>query len=452
MNVSNEISIWCDSGWHVQRNVIQEILKKRNDYHFFLTVPYNQLSKVVSLSSPLLTFMPYHYSGGAGNKYHFDSVQLWKLMDMRHKDWDFVINNEAILGNHFLNMFCYRSHFDIPIVNYVHWVNTTKDMTHQQMDMLNSISWCYNTYCNSKYGRELILKEVDNIYSDVVAEKIKNNLHILNVGFNDKEMLEYKVKDKFDKVTLIFNHRVSQYTGFSSLLKQCKKIYDNGTDFQLIFTNPATPMARGSLKKYPFVTTYDEPLSYPDYIRLLWKSDICFGLHNGQNQWSIAFLEALYCDNIPITTNDIFYKEMLDRKTHQLEDLGFVIENIDSIRENYSIEKYYWRNLVDDYIKMYETNFEQHGAGIEVLKNPENSTVLRQIKSFFNTRPILEKQEIIAIRGKTVGSGIGCQVPYTKYRKELLKVADDVIEEEKSFYRIKDESNVSAKTVDWWMK
>ena len=42
------------------------------------------------------------------------------------------------------------------------------------------------------------------------------------------------------------------------------------------------------------------------------------------------------------------------------------------------------------------------------------------------------------MRSKLTGSGIGAQTPFTKYRKELLKVADDVIGKEKSYYRLKD--------------
>jgi len=452
LNISNERSIFADSGFHVQRNVIQHILQKRNDYHFFLTVPYSQLSKVSHLSSDLLTFLPYHYSGGSGNKYHFNTNELWNLMDMWHKDWDLVINNEVILGNQFRNMFCYKSHFNIPIINYIHWVNTTEEDTQQQWDTFNSIRWCYNTYCNSQFGRQLVLKNLHKIYQEQIAEYIENKLKVLPVGFNDKELLEHKSKGTFDKTTLIFNHRISQYTGYEKLLKECNKIYKSGTkDFQLIFTNPATSMTRMSLK-YPFVKVYEQVPTYEEYIKLLWKSDICFGLHNGQNQWSIAFLEALFCNNIPITTNDIFYKEMLPFKTFELKELKFVIENIDGItKPKYDLERYYWRNLVNQYIDMYESNIAEYESENDTLKNPEQSKVLNQVKSFFKTHPIIDKQEILSMRGKLTGSGVGCQTPYSKYRKELLKVTDDVIGKEKSYYRLKDMSKANRKPVDWWL-
>jgi len=454
LNISNERSIWADSGFHVQKSVIKEILKKRNDYHFYLTVPYERLGDVKQIESDRLTLMPYHYSGGSGHKYHFDTNELWDLMDMWHKDWDLVLCNEVILGTHFKNMFCYKSHFDIPIVNYIHWVNTTADITPQQWDMFTSIYWCHRTYCNSEYGKHLVTKELDGIFKESTSNVIKNRLGVLNVGFDEEELDRYRTKDKFDKVTLVFNHRISQYTGYDKLLQKCKQIYDGGfKDFQLIFTNPSVSLTRVNLTKYPFLKVCDEVLSRQDYIRLLWKSDICFGLHSGQNQWSIAFLEALYCNNIPITTNGIFFNEMLSSKTNTLDDLEYVMQHVSSIKKNYNLKKYYWKYLATGYIKAFEEAVESYEKSADWLKKPNESKVLQQVLSIFETKPIVEKREILSIRAKMTGSGIGAQTPITKYRRELLKNhCDDMIEKKTSFYKLKDMKKAKVKPVDYWLK
>ena len=462
LNVSNEREIWADSGYHVQRNLITEILKKRNDYHFYLTVPYNQMENAKFTDSELVTLLPYNYSGGSGNKYHFDTNQLWKHMDMWHKDWDLVLNNEVILGNHFRNMFCYKSHFDIPVINYVHWVNTTEEDTAQQHDMLNSILWCHKTCCNSEYGRSLITKNVDKVYQKEFADKIRSKILPLNVGFNHEELEKYKTKDKYSKTTLIFNHRISQYTGYDKLIEKCKKIYDSGTkDFQLIFTNPSVSLTRRDLTKYPFLRVLKKVPSYPEYIKMLWKSDICFGLHNGQNQWSIAFLEAFYCDNLPITTNDFFFPEMFPTnmrdgkimKTETLDDLQDVIENHKRMKYLWKekLLEFSWSNLAQRYIDMIESSVSDYEKNADNLLKPNDSKVFNDIKTFLKVKPIIDKQEILSMRSKKVGSGIGAQTPYTKYRRELLKICDDDIESEISRYRLKDMSKANVKPIDWWL-
>jgi len=464
LNVSNERSLQGDSGWHVQRNIVTEILKKRNDYHFYLVVPYEQLevAKANLPRSPLLTLYPYHYSSGSGNKYHFDTQQLWKLLDTWHKDYDIVLNNEILLGSSFRNLFQYKSHFDIPIINYIHWIHT-KDVKGyirsgfmpQHFDMYASIYWNYNTYCNSEYGKKLIMKYASDIFKDDIVETMNQKLHPLPVGFNDKELLEQKTTNRYDKVTLVFNHRVSQYTGYDILLKKCKEIYDKGTkNFQLYITNPAVSVTRTKLDKYPFLVMPEGVLPYKDYLKLLWKSDICFGLHTGDNQWSIAFLEALFCNNIPIVNNyDIFFREMIKDKPHTLDDLEYVIQNIDSIRRPnpHNLERFYWRNLANEYMAVFEKNVEEYGETLK-LKNPKESVMLQQVLGLFKQRPIIEKQEILRLRGKITGSGIGLQVPYSRYRRELLKVCDDVIEKENSWYKLKDMSKVNVKPIDTWLE
>jgi len=452
LNISNERSIWADSGFHVQRNVIQEILKKRDDIHFYLTVPTDQYTAVKQLESDRLTLLKYNYSSGSGHKYHFDINQLWNLMDMWRRDYDLVISNEVILGNQFRNLFCYKSHFDIPIVNYIHWVDTSDSVTQQQWDMYSSIYWCHKTYCNSVYGKRLILDNIYNIYTKDVAERINDKLGILNVGFNDKELDQYKTKDKFDVPTLVFNHRISQYTGYEALLKECKKLYDKGLKFKLIFTNPSVSLTRSGLSKYPFLELKEGGYTYPEYIELLWKSDICFGLHNGQNQWSIAFLEALYCDNIPITSNKIFYPEMLGKDTFLISDLGYVIENLDGIAsKHFDLEKYYWRNLADDYLRMYESEIAEYEKTADTLKDEQKSKVLNDVKELFKVRPVIDKSEILRLRAKEVGSGMGCQTPYSKYRRALLKICDDVIEKDESMYKLKNMDENPVKSIDWWL-
>jgi len=452
LNVSNERSIWADSGFHVQRNVIQEILKKRDDIHFYLTVPFDQYPLVKPLESDRLTLLKYNYSSGSGHKFHFDTNQLWKLMDMWRRDYDLVICNEVILGNNFKNLFCYKSHFDIPIVNYVHWIDTSDDVTAQQWAMFSSIYWCYNTYCNSKYGKRLILDSATQVYNDDVFDEISKKLKILNVGFNDKELDEMKTTDKFDVPTLVFNHRISQYTGYETLLKKCQKIWDDGVKFQLIFTNPSVSLTRSALGKYPFLKMKEGGYSYKEYIELLWKSDICFGLHNGQNQWSIAFLEALYCDNIPITSNKIFYPEMLGQDTYTLDDLQYVIENMGGLAsKNFDLEKYKWKNLAMQYLEMYEWNINEYAKTADKLKDVDKSKVLNDVKSLFAQRPIIGKDEILRLRAKESGSGMGCQTPYSKYRRELLKICDDVVEKDESMYRLKNMEKNPQKSVDWWI-
>jgi hypothetical protein len=100
---------------------------------------------------------------------------------------------------------------------------------------------------------------------------------------------------------------------------------------------------------------------------------------------------------------------------------------------------------------MFEDNYSEHEKVADRVKNPDDSKVLKEVMGLFQQRPIIDKQEILRLRGKIVGSGIGLQTPYSKYRRELLKVCDDDITKNDSFYKLKDMSKTNVKPVDWWI-
>lgn len=436
VNISNvRGGLWRDSGYHVQRNVINYTLRRRNDIFFYVTCPHGEEGDFLrGIECPdRIKLIPIKYTtAGSLNKLYFDVFGIRKKFKWSKYPVTVILNNEAYLGPSFLQLFKATLPFSSStFANYVHWVelpevnrlgNSYKG-NWQMWTLATSIFWSDMTYMNSDYGISLILPYFRKILRGDIYDITESKLSPLQPGFNHEEMDRFKTSEKFDKVTFIFNHRLSQYTGAAEVLRVAKRLIDDGYDFNLIITNPSlacTKSARSQLykDKEKYLTRIifvQNGLPYSKYIETLWKSDAIIAWHGGRgsdrsepvNQWSISTLEGVACGCYPIAPRRGFFEEILppefllqQRNEESLYTIMRII--IDSpnefrkkasIAQSYVRERFTWEALAPKWIKALE---ELHNKTLQNASKLTTHTINRITKiieneGYFKWSDLMEK-------------------------------------------------------------
>ena len=408
INISNSKNIWADSGYHVQRNVINYILRKRDDFFFYVTVPHDQIDAAKrGFEYPdRVLLIPIKYStAGALNKLFLDLAGLRTKFKWRRYFVNIIWSNEAYLTPYILQLFKGTFPFaDASVATYVHWVEIPELNRLGSPEKGNWLLWLLATtaywsdvvFFNSKYGVNLVLPYFQKFLREDIFGEIESKLRPLYLGINVEELDKYKHGERSDVPLIVFNQRMMQYTGATKVVRVAKRLADHGYKFKLVFTNPSHHSVQEAYgeaaKKYSKYIQLLHGLPYPDYIRLLWKADAVVAWHTGfnnsgedkpVNQWSIALLEAIACNTYPVVHNNGFFTEMLPREVllSPKEDslyaaLVRIIEDPDYYRRKahsiaqYVREKYDWRVRINDWISAYEYlyNLSQSRASIPTVE------------------------------------------------------------------------------------
>lgn len=432
----------------MQRCLINQ-LTKTGEYHFYLTIPTDSIDEVKrAFKYPeYVTLIPFPYdTSHTTNKYHFDVPSLQKYIEPYKRDYDLIINNEPALTPNFLQLFNNRNPFRLPIMDYIHWIETPQitgfgDNEHGNYaiwSLINGIRWSTVAFCNSEYGKSIIRPFYEKILSAPEVQIVEEKLKPLVIGIDTDELdsLKPEKEEHFSTPTIIFNHRITDYTGYRDVIKAIKELEDE-VDFQIIFTNPSKFLGKGSVEELESAKFMHTTLSFPEYVKLLYKTDIVLGTHRGTNQWTLSAIEAMYCGNIPICINRAFYPELMKNQKRYLcelsefkERIRYVIENIDEERKkvkslksfiynNYSwnLRALEWKAIIENLVK----NTEIYGTD-EFIRN--------SIVELFKTKSIWTKEELYkALKW-------GTQIKWTSYRRLMLDnyiIIDDLKKENATF-------------------
>jgi hypothetical protein len=386
LNFSNGKNPQADSGVRLQKELIAAVLRRRSDVFFYLLVP-TELAGSFRESFPggnvqvLPAGLLSRQQGGA---FSFDVRELASRLDLRRSDIDLLFVNQPELTAPLLDFFNKVHFFDVHSFGYVHWLDWKRsDNVKNRWNLpatltaLTSILLSTVTGCNSRYGKEQILKEAGRWFSAAALERLDGQLIPLWPGVQCREILEARTAERFPVKTLIFPFRAQKYTGFKSLVEvHLAGLWRRRRDFRLLLTNPSD---------YDFVKTY--PRRFPflqvcrldrrEYLQALWKADLVVGCHNGANQWSLAAVEALAAECVPLFNQSSFFPEMLrlaaphDRHAALLrrytyyrqtfrERLESLLDNLDEERRRVaelseSVRRFYdWDNRVPDWIRCFE--------------------------------------------------------------------------------------------------
>jgi glycosyltransferase involved in cell wall biosynthesis len=165
--------------------------------------------------------------------------------------------------------------------------------------------------CNSEFGRQKILQAAKPWLSEGAQKVLEERLVPLYPGIDARDVRSVRTSKPRGKVkTLVFPYRALRYTGFPYLLGHMKKLWQRRRDFRLLLTDPSQSRAIQRLgERLPFIEVLS--LSRSEYLQVLWEADIVLGMHNGWNQWSLAAVEAMACECMPLFSSEAFFPEML---------------------------------------------------------------------------------------------------------------------------------------------
>ena len=320
VNFSNAINPQADSGLRFQIELLRAILKKRDDFCFYLLAPAKACEILIrEIHHENIHVIATNFvSRQRGGTFHFDTNELSRLIDLKRVDVDVLWINQPELTIAFLDYFNKVHFLDVRAFSYVHWMDWKKINPEKNrwnipgnLSLLAGLHVSQAVGCNSNFGQQKILSEASRFLKDDLVDQIEDKLVPLEPGIDRRAILKWRSNRKSKKKTIIFPFRTQSYTGFKSLVEvHLAQLWTKRKDFRLVVTNPNrnSTIERYS-KKYPFIST--GCFTRAEYVKALWEADIVIGCHNGTNQWSMAAVEALAAECVPLFNEKSFFPEML---------------------------------------------------------------------------------------------------------------------------------------------
>jgi glycosyltransferase involved in cell wall biosynthesis len=319
INLSNGRNLDADSGLRLKREFLRQALRQRPDLFFHLVVARDLPAWFTRDLPGRVRLIPWdlvtHQRGGA---FQFNPKELAELIDLRNYEIDLVWLNQPELVNAYLFLLN-RAHFlDVHSFCYVHWMDWRRwgsvRNRRNEAGNLAAIGGMLASRligCNSEFGRQKILQSVKPWLSQDAFKGLEERLLPLYPGIDARDIRSARTSKPRGKVkTLVFPYRALRYTGFPYLLGHMRKLWQRRRDFRLLLTDPSQSRAIQRLgERLPFIEVLT--LSRSEYLRVLWEADIVLGTHNGWNQWSLAAVEALACECMPLFSSEAFFPEML---------------------------------------------------------------------------------------------------------------------------------------------
>lgn len=448
LNYSNRRNPQADSGVQLKKELISAILRKRDDFFFYILIP----SELLGAFEPEFKGRNVHLipmniiARQQGGAFHFDVRELSNLLDFRQMDFDLLFVNQPELTAPLLDFFNKVHFFDIHSFGYIHWMDwkrsdQIKNRWNQptNLSILMSILLSAVTGCNSRFGKEQILKEGAKWLNPKALELISEKLIPLSPGVNCREIMRAKTIERFSEKTLIFPYRTQKYTGFKSLVEiHLANLWKKRKDFRLLLTNPSDyDYVKNYPQRFPFIEVCH--FDREDYIKALWKADIVVGCHNGSNQWSLAAVEAVAAECIPLFNKSSFFPEMILEAAPELEQnahlqrylyyrSGFthrlegLLDNLEEERQmvkplSQKFRRFYdWENRVEDWIRCLDL------ADAVSPEITEQSKVICKIEAFLKHNGKCSKESILQHLNWHPKSR---HISWTKYRKYLRKLVSE---------------------------
>jgi glycosyltransferase involved in cell wall biosynthesis len=448
VNYSNPKNPGADSGIQMQASMINALLKMDPGIYFYVLLPESaaaewKLSFEHERIRVLVTQLPPRQSGGA---FHFDSRALDKLIDFRCEDVDLLLINQPELVPAFLDYFNKRHFFHVPAISYIHWLDwrrydSIKNRAVEPSIVATLAGALLSTKvaCNSEYGRNRILKVAGRWFNDSVLKDLAGKLVSLHPAVDAPRSPRSKRAGNRKKIQIIVPHRAQKYTGFKTLIeKYFPRVWRVRQDFEVLLTNPSRyDFIRGYEAKHPFVTVLQ--LDRVQYLKALWRADIIIGSHVGCNQWSVATLEGICADCVPLLSNEGFYKEMLTplikpKEWPRIWDRWFYFRGefvnrllalMDSLEEERKMARvigrrarrhYDWRAVAKQWADLFET--VARTAPVVGSDSSAFRALLKEIELHGSRR----KMELL---NRMRWHPKSRHIPWTKYRRRLLMVTEE---------------------------
>ena len=445
LNYSNRRNPLADSGVQLQCELIHAVLRKRKDFYFYLLVPH----ELQGLLSPRfrgknVQLVPIGtLSRQQGGAYHLDVRELSAILDLQQIDVDVLFANQPELTGSLLNHFNKTHFFDIHAVGYVHWMDwQRRDHVKNRwnhpgnLSVLTSILLSHATGCNSEYGKRRILNEASRWFNQEVLNLFEKRIVPLKPGIDVKELTAARSTRRYRVKTIIFPCRAQKYTGFKRIVEgHLAKLWQKRQDFRLLVTNPSDyDYIKRLPVRFPFVEVVR--LNRAEYLEALWRADIVIGSHNGTNQWSLAIVEALAAECVPLLNKESFLPEMLleplaGRLRHEAEANYFYYRSefsarVEGLLDHLPVHRkrmakigteirrsYNWESRVEEWIQFFEAA-DQASPPLRI-----STEIAHQLEALIAEKKTCSKQEILRFLKWHPKSR---HISWTRYRKHLRSI------------------------------
>jgi len=344
MGIVNELILKTD--WNV--DIMLAPLDQFEDLKDYQNLCLNESPRIrfISRPGPVSAFT---------NRYHFDAEDFEFILT--HGKYDVIINNIIELTRN-IKTVLYDNKLKAKLIVGNYWIDCP-EVGEGKVPQNISYDWrqidgaecadlitftCYST-------KKIFFQNLEHKFSSKSLSIVLQLKSVIwDFGFSAEELDRYKTNEKFDTPTIVFPNRLSgiNYTHHKEFIQVVNELYDEGLNFQVVFTNPSGKVSWDFLKREvkPLKIISENPLSRKEYVELLWKSNIVASLYTIERYGGCANVEAIYCGNYPVMTNFGEYTRRVQKDFNNFveTDLSNLKEVLKNALTKKPHEKFYSEN------------------------------------------------------------------------------------------------------------
>ena len=313
------------------------------------------------------------------------TFELAQRMKQRAEEFDLFLVTDMLDLPCFLG---YLKDFKVPpIALYFHenqitypWSNSDQDVKekrdyHYGFMNLRSALVADKIIFNSMYHQFSLLESLPSfikmfpsIKPPFALNELKKKAMVLPIGMNMIESKRDRSED--EKPIFIWNHRWEYDKNPKQFFEVLFTLKDMDIDFQLIVLGkeyatspPIFQKAKEVLKNE--IINWGYVKSRTEYNEKLQLSNLTF-VTSHQDFFGISVVEAILAGNFPLLPNRLAYPEhIIDHSSTSIYDEDNIMEKLlqiidnqlyrGSIEESKYVEKYLWRNVIQDYDDLFES-------------------------------------------------------------------------------------------------
>jgi len=302
----------ADSNYIIIKQLCNELVKT-GGYNFFLILDENRPYVKDDLNNAVkIIKMPFP-SSKKHQVIHFNTNILRQIIGKYAID--LVWNNVVEQGHHF-------KYFQDTIVerhrykvfNYHHYVihRSLEHATnyypcmHILYDQLIGSLGADINYFHTQYCHNMLIEEAIDVLTTEKVNEIKEN-SIINLGGYGDEIIS---KDKYDKFTFVYNHRLDGYKNWRTTFEIFDELYSKGLDFQVVLTaGDKDNINLINKKPYTIVKAFTKHI---DYLTELSKCHA--NVTNTRHEtYCISITESILNDQVVILPNKCTFPELVEK-------------------------------------------------------------------------------------------------------------------------------------------
>lgn len=297
-NITYQKDLERDSYIVVIHNVIECLNKIRKDLHFTLWLP--ELMNYLNFPNVDQKILPMpSYPNSMRTHFNFDEVMA--LVDWKRDDYDIVYSHLPEHTSQLKNLFVNTTNIDPMFIGYCHWFEVPENTAYRANLFPENLLGILNmSECgvNTQWLKDLIVDKSADYFNAQVQNDLDDIIKPHYLGIDRVDMKSRK----YEKGSIVFNHRANDYTGWTWFLECMDELYETRDDFTVYVT--VAPVERDYIKK---VSISDRD-GYLEWLSTMHMGVGCFKKYSA---WSISTTDGLGMGVPYILPDGLCYPEMV---------------------------------------------------------------------------------------------------------------------------------------------